>query len=105
MCFGEILMDTMRQDAYSRIEKRIKQLLRSELNVNASVIATSSSNTPLLGRGIGLDSVETIALVLNIEKEFGIFLPDADMTPSLFATIGSLTAYIVQKLSDQAECV
>ena len=97
------LIYTMRQDAYLQIEKRIKQLLDSELRVSASVIATSSSSTPLLGRGVGLDSVETMALVLSIEEEFGISVPDADMTATLFETIGSLATYIVQKLSEQTE--
>lgn len=90
----------MRQDAYLQIEKRIKQLLGSELNVNASIVATSSSITPLLGRGVGLDSVETMALVLTIEEEFGISVPDDDMTASLFETIGTLTAYVLHKLSE-----
>src|SRR5687767_4401886 len=93
----------MTQDAYLQIEKRIKQLLSSELNVNASVIATSSSSTPLLGRGIGLDSVETMALVLSIEEEFGISVPDADMKATLFETIGTLTDYVLQKLSESKD--
>jgi acyl carrier protein len=93
----------MRQDDYLEIEKRIKQLLGSELKVNASVIAISTSGTPLLGRGVGLDSVETMALVLSIEEEFGISVPDTDMTATLFETIGSLTAYIAQRLSEQTE--
>lgn len=93
----------MRQDAYLQIEKRIKQLLSSELNVNASVIATSTSSTPLLGRGVGLDSVETMALVLSIEEEFGISVPDADMTATLFETIGTLTDYVLHKLSESKD--
>jgi acyl carrier protein len=104
MYSGGALIDyTMRRDVYLQIEKRIKQLLAYELNVNASVIATSNSSTPLLGRGVGLDSVETMALVLSIEEEFRISVPDADMTATLFETIGSLAGYIVQKVSDQTE--
>jgi acyl carrier protein len=103
MYSGGTLIYTMRQDAYLQIEKRIKQLLDSKLSVSASVIATSSSSTPLLGRGVGLDSVETMALVLSIEEEFGISVPDSDMTATLFETIGSLAGYIVQKLSEQNE--
>jgi acyl carrier protein len=93
----------MSQHVRSEIEKRIKQLLGSELNVNASVIATSNSSTPLLGRGVGLDSIETMALLLSIEEEFGISVPDSDMTATLFETIGSLSGYIAQKLSEQSE--
>jgi acyl carrier protein len=93
----------MRQDDYLEIEKRIKQLLSSELKVNASVIATSTSGTPLLGRGVGLDSVETMALVLSIEEEFGISVPDTDMTATLFETIGTLTDYVLRKLSESKD--
>ncbi len=100
MYSGGTLIHTMRQDAYLQIEKRIKQLLGSELNVKESVIATSTSSTPLLGRGVGLDSVETMALVLSIEEEFGISVPDTDMTATLFETIGTLTDYVLHKVSE-----
>jgi acyl carrier protein len=95
----------MRQDACLQIEKRIKLLLRSELNVSASVLATSSSSTPLLGRGVGLDSVETMALVLSIEEEFGISVPDSDMTATLFETLGTLSDYVLHKLSESKDGV
>jgi acyl carrier protein len=90
----------MRQDVYRQIESKIKQLLRSELNVNAAIIATTTSSTPLLGRGIGLDSVETMGLVLRIEEEFGITVPDTDMTVTLFETIGTLSNYVLHKISE-----
>jgi len=92
-----------KQDGNLEIENKIKLLLRSELNVNASVMATSTSSTPLLGRGIGLDSVETMALVLSIEEEFGISVPDSDMTATLFETIGTLTDYVLHKLSESKD--
>ena len=66
--FGVPLVETLREDMHFQIEERIKQLLGSELKVNASVIATSTSRTPLLGRGVGLDSVETMALVLAASR-------------------------------------
>ena len=103
MYSGGTLIYTMRQDAYLQIEKRIKQLLGSELNVDASIIATSTSSTPLLGRGVGLDSVETMALVLSIEEEFGISVPDDDMTASRFETIGTLADYILHKVSESKD--
>jgi acyl carrier protein len=103
MYSGEMFIYTMRQDARFQIEKRIKQLLSSELNVNTSVLATSTSSTPLLGRGVGLDSVETMGLVLSIEEEFGISVPDADMTATLFETIGTLADYVLHKVSESKD--
>jgi acyl carrier protein len=105
MYSDKTLVETMRQDAHFEIEKRIKQLLSSELNVNASILAASTFNTPLLGRGVGLDSVETMALALTIEEEFGISVPDTDLTAELFETIGSVVEYVARKLSEQREGV
>jgi acyl carrier protein len=79
------------------IEKIIKQILVSRLEVNPELISTSSSDTPLLGRGIGLDSMETLTLVAAIEKEFDIEIADDDLTVDLFKSIGSLAEYILQR--------
>jgi acyl carrier protein len=81
------------------IEAKVKQLLVSELNVNPTTIAASDSGTPLLGRGIGLDSVETMALILAIEEEFEISVPNSDLTAALFETIETLTQYVSQKVT------
>jgi acyl carrier protein len=85
------------------IDEKIKNILGDELAVSPSVLSTVKSSTPLLGRGVGLDSVETMALVLSIEAEFGISVPDTDMTATLFETIGTLTDYVLHKLSESKD--
>jgi acyl carrier protein len=92
----------MKQDACFEIEAKIKHLLRSALKVDAAVIETSHSGTPLLGRGIGLDSIETMVLVLAIEEEFDISVPDSDLTVRLFENIESLAKYIHLKVAATA---
>jgi acyl carrier protein len=87
----------MDDDARLAIEERIKHILISELGVSSNILAASDSNTPLLGRGIGLDSMETLVLVAGIEKEFDIQVDDADLTVDLFRTIGNLAEYVLQK--------
>jgi acyl carrier protein len=89
----------MEQNTRSHIEKKIKQLLVSELKVNPAGIADTDSTTPLLGRGIGLDSIETMALVVSLEKEFEISIPDDELTVDLFKNFGTLTGYILHALS------
>jgi acyl carrier protein len=89
----------MDPNKHSEIEEKIKQLLVSELNVNPAIVQDTDSNTPLLGRGIGLDSVEAMALVVTIEEEFGVFIPDDQLTVDLFKSVSTLTAYIVNALS------
>lgn len=88
----------MEENSRSGIEAKIKHILISKLEVSSEVVATSNSTTPLLGRGIGLDSMETLTLVAAIEKEFDIEIGDEDLTVDLFKSIGTLADYVLQKI-------
>lgn len=85
------------------VEEKIKNILSAELAVSLSVLSAINSSTPLLGRGVGLDSIETAALVVGIEEEFEISVPDPDITVALFETIGTLTDYVLHKLSENKD--
>jgi acyl carrier protein len=82
------------------IETKIKELLVSELNVSRAALAACSSMTPLLGTGIGLDSVETMALVLAIEQEFDISVPDSGLNATLFENLETLAKYVLHKVTE-----
>ncbi len=83
----------------SDIDAKIRSILLSELRVNAASLAQSDAHTPLIGRGIGLDSVEALALVVALEEAFDIEISDEDMNVHLFQNIGSLAQYVHKKLS------
>jgi len=85
------------------IEERIKCILVSELKVNPGIFAASDSNTPLLGRGIGLDSIETLTLVAEIEREFDLQIADEDLTASLFKSLATLAEYVLRQLSARGD--
>jgi acyl carrier protein len=91
----------MKHKTHLEIEKQIKRLLVSELKVNPSILENTDSTTPLLGRGIGLDSVEAMALVVSLEEEFGIAIPDNELTVDLFKSVSSLANYIAQALLER----
>ena len=76
------------------VEERIKGLLASRLRIGADVLAAADAATSLLGRGIGLDSMEALSLAIALEEEFDIEVDDADLTVALFATIGSVADYV-----------
>lgn len=87
----------MNPNSYSDIENCIKQLLIDDLQVDAGLLANADAATPLLGRGIGLDSVEAMRLALGLENAFQISIPDADLTAELFSSIGKLADYVQNK--------
>lgn len=82
-----------------KIAKRIRQLLISDLQVHPDVLARSDLQTPLLGRGIGLDSMEALTLALALEREFDIQVRDEDLTVELFSSIGNLAEYVLHRQS------
>ena len=79
------------------IESRIKDLLVSQLGVDGEALANGDADRGLLGQGIGLDSVEAMSLASEIESTFEIRFEDDELTPELFATIGSLAAVVAAK--------
>ncbi len=81
------------------IENRIKKVItkRLKLKVNMKEL---TKDTPLIGKGLGLDSVGALELVVGLEEEFNIMFEDSEMSIELFENIGSLTNYISEKLGD-----
>lgn len=51
-------------------------------------------NTGLLGKGIGLDSIEIIQLVAALEEEFELTIDDNDLLPDHFQTLGDLINFL-----------
>jgi len=85
------------------VEKKIIHILITDLEIDAVLLSTVNSNTPLLGRGIGINSVETLTLVAGIEEAFDIQIDDADLTAELFKTLGTLAEYVLQKITESKD--
>jgi acyl carrier protein len=46
-----------------------------------------------------LDSAGLIAFVVYLEKKFNLKIPDEDLLPENFSSLGSITGYIIRKQS------
>jgi len=84
-----------------QVEDTIKEILVVELELDPGTYGANSSTTPLLGRGIGLDSIDALTLISAIEKRFDIEVDDSDLTASLFKTIRTLADYVVGRISSE----
>ena len=87
----------------AHIEAAIKHLLVADLEADPTVISDADTQTALIGRGIGLDSIEALRLALGLEKEFDIRIPDADLTVELFSSLGTLVEYVHHKILEPKE--
>jgi acyl carrier protein len=52
-------------------------------------------------RSAGLSSLDMVNLVLAVESEFGVSIPDADITPARFRSIASITTLVTTLISAQ----
>lgn len=74
----------------AEIEAEIRRILVAELGVAVDRLNDAGSATPLLGQGIGLDSMEALVLVSGLERAFGFETTDDELTAQAFTTVGVL---------------
>lgn len=77
--------------------KNFKETLIRYLDLEDISADDIDDSAPLFGddeTGLGLDSVDSIELVLAIEKEYGVKIADPKLYNEIFASIESLLAYI-----------
>lgn len=75
--------------------KDFKEVLIKYLNLEDISADEIDDNDPLFGDdGLGLDSVDSIELVLAIEKEYQVKITDSKQYEEIFSSIQSLLNYI-----------
>lgn len=52
------------------------------------------NNIPLFGGGLGLDSIDALELVIALEKEFGIRIPDSTVGKRVLVSVETIVNYI-----------
>jgi len=72
-----------------------KQILIDSLNLEDMSVDDIEDNEQLFGdEGLGLDSVDSIELVLVIEKEYGVKINNPEEYNNIFASVNNLLNYI-----------
>ena len=74
------------------IEARVMAIVRDRLDLNGAEIALDAS----LLDDLGADSLDVVELVMALEDEFGVKLPDGDA--ERLRSIGDVVAYVSARL-------
>ncbi len=72
----------------SDVASRVKAIIVDKLGVEETEVTNAASFT----NDLGADSLDTVELIMEFEKEFGISIPD-DQTEKI-STVGDAIAYI-----------
>ncbi len=75
------------------IEKKVKDIIVDKLGVEASQV-TNEAN---FQTDLGADSLDTVELVMEFEKEFKISIPDED-APKI-STVGDAIEYVAEAIA------
>lgn len=74
----------------------VKQLIISALRIDGMSPDDIDTDAPLFGEGLGLDSIDALQLVVAMEKEYGVVVPDAATGTKVFQSVRSMAAYIAE---------
>jgi acyl carrier protein len=77
--------------------EKIKQLIITRLKLVDMTSKMIESNAPLFGEGLGLDSIDALELVLGLEKEFGVIIPDAEVGKKVFQSVRTMAQYVLEQ--------
>lgn len=76
----------------NEIEAKVKKIIVEKLGVDESDVTPDASFT----NDLGADSLDTVELIMEFEKEFGITISDEEAEQ--IATVGDAIEYLKKKL-------
>jgi acyl carrier protein len=74
----------------------IKQAIIRSLRLPMTV-ADIGDSTPLFGEGLGLDSIDVLELVIEIERTFGAKIEDEQTGMEVLRSVDSIAAFITRQ--------
>lgn len=83
-----IKLSTKKITIMSEIEAKVKAIIVDKLGVDEADVKPEASFT----NDLGADSLDTVELIMEFEKEFGVSIPDD--TSEKIGTVGAAIAYI-----------
>ena len=83
-------------DTPDSLKADIKQAIVRSLRLPMSA-EEISDDTPLFGDGLGLDSIDVLELVLEIERTFGAAIRDEQTGASALGSVNAIAAFITSE--------
>lgn len=75
---------------------QLKEQIIEVLNLEDMTPADIDTDAPLFGEGLGLDSIDALELIVLLDKQYGIKLPDPKAGKAVFKSVQVMAEYIQQ---------
>ena len=78
-----------------QLKQRLKVLIVEGLKLEDKRPEDIDDTAPIFVEGLGLDSIDALELVVLVEDNFRVTIPDEDVGKRAFASIDALTDFIL----------
>jgi acyl carrier protein len=78
-----------------QLKQRLKVLIVEGLKLEDKQPEDIDDTAPIFVEGLGLDSIDALELVVLVEDNFRVTIPDEDVGKQAFASIDALTDFIL----------
>lgn len=75
---------------------KLKEQMISALNLEGMTPDDIDNDAPLFDKGLGLDSIDALELIVLLEKEYGIRLASPAEGRDVFKSVAVMADYIAQ---------
>lgn len=78
------------------LKATLKQQIIDSLNLQGMKPEDIDDNAPLFGEGLGLDSIDSLEMMVLLERNYGIKIEDAREGRKVLSSVQSMAEYIQQ---------
>ena len=78
----------------TELKEQLKQQIIKFLNLTDLTPADISDDEPLFGEGLGLDSIDSLELIVLLKKEYGIDIKDPREGRKVLVDVATMADYI-----------
>ena len=78
------------------LKRTLKQQIIDSLNLQGMTPDDIDDNAPLFGEGLGLDSIDSLELMVLLERNYGIKIEDAREGRKILTSVQTMAEYIQQ---------
>ena len=81
------------------IKEELKKIIITELNIEDVRPEEIEDDEPLFGEKLGLDSIDAVEVVFQVDKHFGVAIKDMKEARPALQSINTLAAFIEARRS------
>lgn len=80
----------------TKLKEEVKEKMIQFLNLSPMTPAEIGDDMPLFREGLGLDSIDSLELIVMLKREYGITIQDPKEGRKILSNINTMAEYIQQ---------